>query len=78
MANKMAKDFISNGGEIKLTSEITNLKEENDHVEIQVRNENKIEAEFLISCAGLQSDRLAKLMGLKIDFQILTLQYLNQ
>ena len=54
MANKMAKEFISNGGEIKLNSEITNLKEDNDHVEIQVRNENKIEAEFLISCAGLQ------------------------
>mgnify|MGYP003299053278 FL=1 len=71
MANKMAKEFISNGGEIKLNSEITNLKEDNDHVEIQVRNENKIEAEFLIACAGLQSDRLAKLMGLKIDFQII-------
>ena len=71
MANKMAKEFISNGGEIKLNSEITNLKEENDHVEIEVRNEGKIEAEFLIVCAGLQSDRLAKLMGLKIDFQII-------
>ena len=67
----MAKEFISNGGEIKLNSEITNLKEDNDHVEIQVRNENKIEAEFLVACAGLQSDRLAKLMGLKIDFQII-------
>ena len=71
MANKMAKEFISNGGEIKLNSEIMNLKEEQDHVEIQIRNENNIKAEFLIACAGLQSDRLAKLMGLKIDFQII-------
>ena len=28
IANKMAKEFISNGGEIKLNSEITKIKEE--------------------------------------------------
>ena len=71
MANKMAKEFLSNGGEIKLNSKIIELKEEKDHVEIQTRNGNKFKAKFLIACAGLQSDRLAKLMGLKIDFQII-------
>jgi len=71
MANKMAKEFLSNGGEIKLNSKITELKEEKDHVQIQTRNGNKFKAKFLIACAGLQSDRIAKLMGLKIDFQII-------
>ena len=71
MANKMAKEFLSNGGEIKLNSKIIELKEEKDHVQIQTKNGNKFKAKFLIACAGLQSDRLAKLMGLKIDFQII-------
>ena len=71
MANKMAKEFLSNGGEIKFNSKIIELKEEKDHVQIQTKNGNKFKAKFLIACAGLQSDRLAKLMGLKIDFQII-------
>ena len=71
MANKMAKEFLSNGGKIKLNSKIIELKEEKDHVQIKTKNGNKFKAKFLIACAGLQSDRLAKLMGLKIDFQII-------
>ena len=66
---KMAELFIGLGGEIKFGFEVKALRETADAVKIW-SEANIINAEYLIVCAGLMADRLAKMMNIDIDFQI--------
>ena len=70
MAVTMAKEFNSMGGKIELNSEVVSINESRDNLTTKLKNGKKIHASYLISCGGLQSDRLARMMGIKIDFQI--------
>ena len=70
MAGTMAKEFNSMGGKIELNSEVVSINESRDNLTTKLKNGKKIHASYLISCGGLQSDRLARMMGIKIDFQI--------
>ena len=71
MTNTMAKEFVDMGGKIKLNAEVTYLNENKDQTSVKIKSGEMFKSQYLISCAGLQSDRIAKLMGLKIDFQII-------
>jgi len=66
---KMAALFISLGGEIKYALEVRTLKERAHAVEIELAD-TKITAKYLVVCGGLMADRLAKKMGININFQI--------
>jgi L-2-hydroxyglutarate oxidase len=58
------------GGAIETSVEVTAIRETATEVSVtSTRGEWK--ARHLIACAGLQSDRLARLAGLKIDHQII-------
>ena len=70
MAKAMAKEFESMGGEIRLNSEVKSLKETKDYILLKLKSGDIFKSNYLIACAGLQSDRIAKMMGVKIDFQI--------
>lgn len=61
--------LISKDVDIKFNENITEISETVSSVSIATSN-SKIECEQLIVCAGLQSDRLAKMAGLEIDFKI--------
>jgi len=66
---KMAELFTKLGGEIKIDSEVKSLREKPDAVHIEWGN-GRAQAEYIIVCSGLLADRLAKMMHIDIDFQI--------
>ncbi|WP_307233724.1 L-2-hydroxyglutarate oxidase [Pararhizobium capsulatum] len=65
----MAADITKAGGEIRLSTRITAIRESGADVSISSSGKNWT-VRKLVVCAGLQSDRLAKLAGLKIDHRI--------
>ena len=70
MAKTIAKVFEAMGGKIKLNAEVIHLNETKDQTSVKIKSGETYQSSYLIACAGLQSDRIAKLMGLKIDYQI--------
>ena len=65
----MGEEVVAGGGTIELGAAVTGIKETVSDVEI-IAGERHWRARQLVICGGLQSDRLAKLAGLKIDYQI--------
>jgi len=66
---QMAELFIALGGVIKFGFEVKALRETSDVVKIRSAA-NTINAKYLVACGGLMADRLAKMMNIDIDFQI--------
>jgi (S)-2-hydroxyglutarate dehydrogenase len=69
VAAAFAQIVAAKGADLQLGTEIIAIREDPDAVEISTMQQTW-RARFLIVCAGLQSDRLAKLAGLKIDHRI--------
>ena len=65
-----AYDFQENGGEIKLIEEIKEI-ENIDGLKIVKGIHSSYNCEFLINCAGLFSDEIAKLDGMSPDVKII-------
>ncbi|NER63265.1 L-2-hydroxyglutarate oxidase [Pseudomonas sp. MAFF212427] len=66
----MARVIQAAGGEICLDTRVSAIVERGDNV--TVNSEDRTwQAKQLVACAGLQSDRLAALAGVKIDHQII-------
>lgn len=66
----MAKVIQAAGGEICLDTRVAAIAESGDSVTIS--SEDRVwRARQLVACAGLQSDRLAALAGVRIDHQII-------
>jgi L-2-hydroxyglutarate oxidase len=66
----MARVIEAAGGEIRLQTSVSAISESVDSVTISSLDQ-VWQARQLVACAGLQSDRLAKLAGVKIDHQII-------
>jgi (S)-2-hydroxyglutarate dehydrogenase len=69
VAAAFAKTIVTQGAELQLCSTIIAIREDSGGVEIAT-SDRSLRARFLIACGGLQSDRLAKLAGLKIAHRI--------
>ncbi len=69
ITKKMSEQFESLGGRFLLNTKIINLKEDEDKIQIITSNEI-ISSRYLVCCAGLMADRIAKLLKIKINFQI--------
>ncbi|MCW2270493.1 L-2-hydroxyglutarate oxidase [Pseudomonas sp. MYb187] len=66
----MARVIQAAGGEVHLSTTVQAIVENDDSVTIS--SDDKVwRARQLVACAGLQSDRLAALAGVKIDHQII-------
>ncbi|MER8752949.1 L-2-hydroxyglutarate oxidase [Mesorhizobium sp. M1050] len=65
----MAADLQERGIEIRLNKAVTLVKEENRHVTV-LAGRDKLRARRLVACAGLQSDRIARVAGLDIQHRI--------
>ena len=65
-----AKDFIEMGGEIKYIEEIKEIENINGLKSIK-GNKNTYNCEFLINCAGLFSDEIAKLDNMSPNVKII-------
>ena len=66
----MAQVIKAAGGEIRLQTSVTAISESADSVTVSSLD-HVWQVRQLVACAGLQSDRLAKLAGVKIDHQII-------
>ncbi|MHC6224787.1 L-2-hydroxyglutarate oxidase [Pseudomonas sp. X10] len=66
----MARVIQAAGGEVRLSTTVRAIQENGDNVTISSDGQ-AWRARQLVACAGLQSDRLARLAGVKIDHQII-------
>ena len=72
---KMLDLFAMLGGEVRCGTRVNGIKELKDTVHVQVDAGNRagvgtIGTQHLIVCGGLMADRLARMTGIDIDFQI--------
>ncbi|MDD2388275.1 MAG: L-2-hydroxyglutarate oxidase [Desulfobacterales bacterium] len=67
---KIADLLIASGGEIRTGCEVRSLRETPDGVQVYLGTES-IETKYLVACGGLGADRLAGMMHIGIDFQII-------
>ncbi|MDE5414386.1 L-2-hydroxyglutarate oxidase [Alkalihalobacterium chitinilyticum] len=69
VSETLAKLIWERGGELKLNTKVEKVKEKGSDVEIDTNN-GTIQAKMMINCAGLHSDRIAKLTGYHMDMKI--------
>lgn len=69
VAEAMSAVVQSTGGEVRFGIKVTAIRETADVVDIRA-GDQQWTAKQLIACAGLQSDRLAKIAGLSVNYQI--------
>lgn len=66
---EMAAIFKSLGGECKLNTKVTKLREKAERVVVNTNN-GEFCSRYLITCSGLMADRVVKMLGIEVDFQI--------
>ncbi|MCI0465533.1 MAG: L-2-hydroxyglutarate oxidase [Beijerinckiaceae bacterium] len=69
VASAFAQIIAAKGADLQLDAEIAAIREDKETVDISSA-QRSWRSKFLIVCAGLQSDRLALLAGLRIDHRI--------
>ncbi len=65
----MGRRIEAAGGEIRLGERVMAIREEGTTVRVET-DKGSVKARFLVACAGLQSDRIARLAGLPITHRI--------
>lgn len=70
IAFRMSEMLIASGVEILHGRVVSEINEDSNRVRIKTSS-GSVECEKLIVCGGLQSDRLAKIAGVDIDFKII-------
>lgn len=69
VTNKYAELIKKAGGEIKTNSRLIDVKEDGKEL-VLFTEQNEYRTKFVVNCAGLQSDRIAKLFGVDPKLQI--------
>ncbi|MCI0737371.1 MAG: L-2-hydroxyglutarate oxidase [Beijerinckiaceae bacterium] len=69
VAAAFAQIIAAQGADLQLGAEVAAVHEDKETIEIS-SGRRSWRAKFLIACAGLQSDRLAQLAGIKVDHRI--------
>lgn len=69
VSEKFAEMIEKNGGDLCLNTEVKHISEGNEGVEVETNN-GTYRGRLLINCAGLHSDRIAKLTGYKTEMKI--------
>ena len=70
VVEKYAEKFLHFGGEIYSSSKVLKFKEDKDFINVHTKNKNFI-TRVVVNCAGLYSDKVAKLTGAKIHYRII-------
>jgi len=71
VAQKYAALFVEQGGELRTGKKITGISVKPDAITLSSANGDEVHSRYLINCAGLQSDRIARLAGLQPSLQII-------
>jgi (S)-2-hydroxyglutarate dehydrogenase len=69
ICDAMAQQITARGGTFELGSAVDRIAEGPASVIVRSRDRSW-ESRFLVACAGLQSDRIARLAGMEIDYKI--------
>lgn len=70
ICEKMAELVAAEGGEVRYNAEVRSIRERAENVEIETELERFV-GNFLVSCAGLMSDRVVRMLGQEPDFKII-------
>ena len=70
VTNKYAELINADGGEIKLNSKVNSVAKDRNEFVLSTQSE-EYPTRFIVNCAGLQSDRIAKLCGVNPGLQII-------
>ena len=70
ICRKIRELISKNNAKIFFKSEVIGINETSNFVQVKTSNQN-FNAKKLIACAGLQSDRIARMSGLNIKYQII-------
>lgn len=70
VTEKYGELFVNNGGEIHYNNKVEAIKNNADTIEVTT-NKTIYEVGYLVNCAGLYSDKLAKLSGIDTDVKII-------
>ncbi|HSG02232.1 MAG TPA: L-2-hydroxyglutarate oxidase [Marinobacterium sp.] len=65
----MAHRIVELGGEIVFQREVTAMREGSDSIEVDTESQT-YRSRYLISCSGLMSDRVVRMLGMEPDFRI--------
>jgi len=70
ICKKMLELLVARGAEIRFGAEVIRIAERHDGVTVALASQDSAVASQLVVCAGLQSDRLARMVGLAVDIRI--------
>ena len=65
----MAELLREAGADLAMNTRVLSISENDSGISLQTNN-GPVDAAFLLCCAGLQADRLVRMHGLNLDFQI--------
>ncbi|WGD38082.1 L-2-hydroxyglutarate oxidase [Lysinibacter sp. HNR] len=69
VSNALAQLAQKQGADLMTNAEVTGIRQQNDKTHV-VHSQGEVTADFLINCAGLQSDRIARMAGLTPEARI--------
>jgi L-2-hydroxyglutarate oxidase len=69
ITDTLVKLFVHAGGEVRFEQQVVAMSESETGLSVHTTNDN-IQCRFLVNCAGLHADRIAKMLGADIDYQI--------
>lgn len=70
VTEKFGELFQKNGGEIQYNNEVLEIEKDDDGLRVKT-NIEIFDTKYLVNCAGLYSDKMAKLSGVKTDVKII-------
>ena len=70
ICERMADRFRQLGGEFRMSTRVSAISENPRSVQLTTADGETIETRYLVSCAGLMADRMARMLALEIDFEI--------
>ncbi|MBS3944508.1 MAG: L-2-hydroxyglutarate oxidase [Melioribacter sp.] len=70
VCNKYLELILNNGSSIKFNENVTGINIKSDYCEVITQN-SAYESRFVITCAGLQSDRIAKMTHPELQIKII-------
>lgn len=70
LANKFVEILTSKGVELKFGQKVSAISKNAEHLIIHTDQEN-VEVDFAVNCAGLYSDKIARMAGAEIQHQII-------
>lgn len=70
VSKKLLEKILNTGGEIKFNAKVSNIKNSNGLVKVRTYDE-EYSTKFLVTCAGLFSDRLARLTNPNLPLRII-------